>query len=375
MDMTGSATSVSIVAHHGAPELSKGQKTFNSLIKQIEASRASLRAWEQVNTSYQKRYVEEVLPLKQRLSELKRKMVHSLDQAWSQLRLTKPEKRMISTLITGLTEEMLAENDDDTDLKTFYNKHSGSDFDDEMTAELEDMKVMAEVILGIDMGDDDVKSSDDLVQRLAEAFMSERAQAATEAEVREQRKITRKKSPKQRAAEARQQAEQAELSSSIREVHRKLVNALHPDRERDPQERARKTELMQRVNLAYNQKNLLQLLELQLELEHIDQHAINNLSEDRLRHYNKILKEQLGQLKAEISEVEGAFKHRFELDPFIPLSPGTAMRGLAEEIKGLKYNINIMDRDLRVFADVKILKMWLKNIKQSATGWRRDHQF
>jgi len=374
MDMTGSTTSLSIVAQHGDAKLSKGQKTFNSLIKQIEASRATLRTWEQANTSYQKRYVEEVLPLEQRLSELKRTMVHSLDQAWSQSRLTKPEKRTVSTFITRLTEEMLAENDDDADLKAFFNKHSGSDFDDEMTAELDDMKMMAEVIFGVDMGEDDVKSSDDLMQRIAEAFMNERAQASNEAEVREQRKAKRKSS-KQRAAEARQQAEQAELSSSIREVYRKLAIELHPDREPDPEERARKTELMQRVNLAYNQKNLLQLLELQLELEHIDQHAINNLGEDRLKHYNKILKEQLGQLKREIADVEGAFKHRFDLDPFIPLTPSTAMRSLTEDIKGLKYSINLLEKDLRVFADVKILKMWLKNIKQTARASRRQDLF
>ena len=102
MVVTSSATSVSIVTQQGRPKLSKGQKTFNALIKQIESSRELLRSWEQANTSFQKEYVEEFLPLVQRFSELQQQMVRSLDQAWSQTMLTKPEKRLISELVTGL---------------------------------------------------------------------------------------------------------------------------------------------------------------------------------------------------------------------------------------------------------------------------------
>jgi hypothetical protein len=40
-------------------------------------------------------------------------------------------------------------------------------------------------------------------------------------------------------------------TQAVREVFRKLVSELHPDRETDPAEHARDTELMQRVNQAY----------------------------------------------------------------------------------------------------------------------------
>ncbi len=74
----------------------------------------------------------------------------------------------------------------------------------------------------------------------------------------------------------------------------------------DPQERERKTALMQRANQAYQKNNLLQLLELQLELEHIDQSSINSLSEDRLKYD---LKKQLRELGQEILHVEIGFRH------------------------------------------------------------------
>ncbi|MFT4510396.1 hypothetical protein [Caballeronia sp. 15711] len=79
---------------------------------------------------------------------------------------------------------------------------------------------------------------------------------------------------------------------------------MHPDREINPQERERKTALMQMANQAYRKNSLLQSMELQLALEQIDQSVINNIGEDRLKHYNKILKEQVGELDHEILHVE-----------------------------------------------------------------------
>ena len=57
---------------------------------------------------------------------------------------------------------------------------------------------------------------------------------------------------------------------AVREIFRKLASALHPDRETDPGERARKTALMQRANVAYAANDLLGLLELQFEVDQID---------------------------------------------------------------------------------------------------------
>jgi hypothetical protein len=362
------ATSVSIVAQDDKPGLSKGQKTFNQLIRKIEQQRALLREWEQLKIAFQKRYVEEFLPLDQRFSELQREMVEALDLAWSRRDLTRPEKRFVSALIKDLIGSMLQDSDDD-DLKAIYNRYSRSDFDTEKAAELDEMKLMAEVLFDVRL-DDDIKSPDELVQRVAETIIGEQSEEASRAASRQEaRAVKRRKSPKQLAAEARLQAQQAELSQSIREVYRRLVVALHPDREPDPEERARKTSLMQRVNVAYNQKNLLQLLELQLELEHIDQRDINNIGEDRLKHYNKILKEQLRELNQEIEEVQSSFLYSLNIDPFRPIAPKAVLRELGAEISELRRSIQELKQDLRVFADVKILKQWLKQAKQRRGVW------
>jgi flagellar biosynthesis GTPase FlhF len=364
--------SVGIAPDHHKATLSKGQKAFNTLIRQIEKRRARLSAWEAVTPVFQKKYVDELLPLERVSTDLQVKMVYRLDDAGDQNGLTKAEQRMISELIAGLAGDLIEESDD-AQLKAVYNRHSQSDYDSEAAAELEDMKSVLEAMLGVELGDDlDTNSPEEVLQR-AHARMEElQAQETAENQAREERRAKRKKSAKQLAAQARQEAEQAQLSQSIREVYRKLASALHPDREPDPQERERKTALMQRANRAYGKNNLLQLLELQLELEHIDQSAINDISEDRLKHYNSILKEQLGELDQEILHVEARFRYSYGIPPFIELSPDTVVRNLAGDIAELQQSIRDLEKDLLVFEDLKKFKSWLKGIKRRQAVHRFD---
>jgi len=364
--------SISIASDHNQSNLSKGQKAFNTLIKQIEKRRARLSAWEAAMPAFHRKYVSQFAPLEQTSIDLRTKLVHRLDQAYAQKDLTKSERRTIADLISDLAGELVAQSDD-PELKSIYNRYSESDFDSEAAAELDDMKTALEAMLGVELGDDvDMSSPEDVLQRAHAQMEKLQAQDALENQAREARRAKRKKTPRQLAAEAREQVEQAELSLSIREVYRKLASALHPDRETDPQERERKTTLMQRANQAYSKNSLLQLLELQLELEHIDQSVINNIGEDRLKHYNKILKEQLGELDHEILHVENGFKHSYGIPPFIEVSPGTVMRNLAADIFSLQESLHALEHDLLVFDDVKQLKGWLKSVKRSLAAPRLD---
>jgi len=356
--------SVSIAPDHNKASLSKGQKAFNVLIRQIEKRRDRLGAWETVKPVFQKKYLDEFLPVERNCTDLQVALVHRLEQAWDLKGLTKTERRTISMLITDLAGNLIDEQDD-ARLKAIYNKHSQSDYDSEAAAELDDMKLMLEMMLGAELGDKiDISSPEDLLQHAQAKMEEQRAQDAAENQVKEERRAKRKKSVKQLAAEQRREAEQMQLSQSIREVYRKLASALHPDREPDPYERQRKTELMQRVNQAYGKNNLLQLLELQLELEHIDQHAIDTIGEDRLKHYNTILKEQLGELDQEILHIEMGFKQAYGIAPFVDISPDTVIRTLANDIAGIRQSVRDLEEDLRVFEDLKILKIWLKSFKR-----------
>ncbi|QIE23521.1 hypothetical protein SBC1_14060 [Caballeronia sp. SBC1] len=361
-----SVKSLGIAVDHDKPNLSKGQKAFNALIKQIEKRRARLSAWEAVIPPFHQKFTGEYALLERTLTDLQIRLAHRLDQACDQKGLTKAERRTASGLVAEMASDLFAQRDD-PELKALYNKHSGSDYDRETASELEEMKWALEDMLGVELGDDLDMSSPEAVYERVQAEMEQRqAQDFAESQAREEQRAKRKKTPKQIAAEARVEAEQAQLSLSIREVYRKLASALHPDREADPLERDRKTSLMQRVNQAYGNNNLLQLLELQLELEHIDQHAINNISEDRLKHYNTILKEQIGELDQEIMHVEAEFKHRYGIAPFAIVSPGSIERNLISDIASVRKSIRALERDLLAFEDIKQLKLWLRRLEREA---------
>ncbi|RQR66921.1 molecular chaperone DnaJ [Burkholderia sp. Bp9126] len=363
---------VSIASGSGKTVLSKGQKAFNALIKQIEKRRKRLSAWEHVMPAFQKRYVDELLPLERAWTDLRTTMAFRLDEASSRKGLTKAEQRTISTLIASLAGDLLDGNAD-AQLKAIYNRHGGTDYDVEMAAEFATMKAELEAMLGVELDDDlDMRAHDEVLQHVRAKLEQQQAREEANKRAREARRAERQKSAKQLAKESQQQAEQVELSQSIRDVYRKLASALHPDREPDPLERERKTALMQRVNQAYDKNDLLKLLELQLELEHIDQHAINQISEDRLKHYNKILKEQVAELDQEIRHVESHLRFAYGLSPYVEVSPDTVLLNLAREIVGREQDIRNLKEEMPLFDDVGSLKRWLKDLKRQQSAFATD---
>lgn len=348
--------------------LSKGQKTFNSQIQQIEKLRARLAAWDTAIKAYQEKYTRELVPLFTAATDLQVKLVHSLDRATEQKDLTRSERRMLRELIADLAAEVLAQRDD-VELKEIYNRHSRSDYDSEEAAQVQGMKNILEGVFGLDLGDDGgFDSPEEIMRRMQAQLREKQALYQAELQAREERRAKRKKSARQLEKEERAKADATQINQSLREIYRKLASALHPDREPDPQERLRKTELMQRINHAYDKQNLLQLLELQLELEHIDRNAIGKLDEERLRHYNAILKKQIAELKHELMRVETAFRAQFGLAPFISLKPETIVRDLSHDIMRVKQDNREMERDLVDLATTKGIKAWLKKMRRQSAG-------
>jgi hypothetical protein len=343
--------------------LSKGQKTFNSQIQQIEKLRARLAAWDAATTAYQQKYTRELVPLMATGAELQVKLVHTLDRAAAQKELTRTERRKLTELLVDLAGELLMERDD-AELKAIYNKHSQSDYDSEEAAELQDMKDMFEGMFGVDLGDDEIDSPDEFMRRAQAQLHEKQTNYHAEQQVRDEQRVKRKKSAKQLEKEERAEADARQINLSIRDIYRKLASALHPDRETDPQERIRKTELMQRINQAYDKQNLLQLLELQIELEHIDRNAIGQLDEERLRHYNAVLKRQTTELKHELMRVESAFCAQFDISPFADVRPETIVRDLDHDIVLVQQENREMERDLLALKEPKGVKAWLKKLRR-----------
>ncbi|MEB0216973.1 MULTISPECIES: molecular chaperone DnaJ [unclassified Undibacterium] len=343
--------------------LTKSQKLFNKLIKKIDSERKHLLEWQTMIPLLQQKFAKELQPHLHTLDALRIRLVKLFDQSHSSKGYTKKEKEKLSDIVSTVAVDLVA-NHDDEDLKKIYNKHSGADFDAESLEQEMAMKAAMEDLLGIDLGEDfDARSPEEMMAHLHEKMQEKITQQEQLEQAQSERQSKRKKSAKTLAKEAQQQEESQNISQSIREVYRKLASALHPDRELDSLERARKTALMQRVNVAYDAKDLLKLLELQLEVEQIDQASINSMSEQRLKYYNKILSEQSNELQQEVMALKYTLSMHIGLSPEMLRSPNTVLQLMDCDIEQAKRDISGLENDLVLFAESKAVKDFLKTYR------------
>ena len=118
------------------------------------------------------------------------------------------------------------------------------------------------------------------------------------------------------------------------------------------------------MNQAYAANDLLTLLELQLQIEQIDAGHIANASAERLKHYNKVLGEQLAQLRVEVESVEVGFCIDFGVEPGRGMNPRNLGQLLEQTGHQLRAELSQQQRDMRMLADPAATKRWLKRQRQ-----------
>jgi len=329
--------------------LSPLQKRFNTLLRKIEQARVTLAAWHENIAAYRQAHAQVLKPLQAELLSGQRQWVLALDVE----------------MLCEAAGELLEARGEDEQLKALFDKHAEVDFDTEQREKMKAMKGLAEAMTGLDLGDEEGLENDAaLFERLEQSLQE---QVAAEQAQRDAKAARRRKS----AAQQRREAEAEQATQSVREVYRKLASALHPDREPDERQREAKTALMQRVNQAYEANDLLALLELQLQIEQIDASHIANASEQRLKHYNKVLGDQLAELKLELEHVEVEFCMEFGLEPGWGFNPHKLGQVLEQTSRQWRAELNGQQRDLRMLSDVAATKRWLKRQRQQ----RREAEF
>ncbi|HUM98922.1 MAG: hypothetical protein B7X12_06925 [Halothiobacillus sp. 20-53-49] len=371
------------IAFEESAALSPAQQAFNKLIAQIETQREKLSAWDGAHRDFQQKYQREFMPLINQHQAIKIQMIYRLDEAFDKKGLSKAERSQLVDLIIYLAEPILAERVDEplADLVDKYQAEMEQTYADQNQITLDSdeteqwyLKTLLAEMTGTDLADyEDNHSPEELMRLIQEHLAASDAAVEAQMEARRAaqaaRQSKRKKTAKQMEKEARLQAEAQAVKQSIREVYRKLASALHPDREPDPIERARKTDLMQRANQAYEHNNLYQLLEMQIELARVDQSALGQLSDERLQRFIITLKAELKSLTSEVQQAAFNFHHTYGIDPAERLTPTTALRFLAREVLAAKRQALSLEQDLAGLHDVKAVKSWLRAMQGLLNPW------
>ena len=357
---------VHVVKSQQQAPASRAHTQFNNLIKKIDKQKKQLADWIATESLYRNKVAQDYVPQHTRVAHLKAELAQLFDRAHDDSRFKKRDREKLSHLILSLASSVLDELDHE-DMRALYDKYNDVDFETEQReaddAEVEFLRAMMDS-LGVELGDDvDLTDPESMTEALQQKIREEQASRSAFEEAKNANRKPKKKSAKQLEKEARQEAEEQNISKSIQAIYRKLVTELHPDRETDPDERARKTELMQAVNVAYEKRDLLQLLELQITLEQISPEHICAITEDRIKHYNKILREQSAELQQELSLIQNQLRSHFQLPYYAPLTPKDIINRLNGDIVELKQVAQSIDHDLKRLADFDVMKQWVKNYK------------
>lgn len=335
------------------PRLTLEQERFNFLIGQIEKMRKTQADVEAVMLQFRTDRSRTLQPLRASLSTACRQSVFALDGLLEQPGWSRAERSTLREILCGTAGALLDANDD-AELKALFDKHSSIDFDAAKQSELQRLRAEVAEHTGFDLGDDEnIRSEEDLIQRMYEEMAAREAAAE---EMRSTHAERRRKSAIQKRVE-----DGARLAKeSLREIYRKLASAVHPDREPDPQRREEKNALMQTINQAYAANDLLTLFETQMRLEKTAASQLGNLGAQRLRQYNKLLAEQLATLGAKVKDLEAGFCMDNDLQPRSGLNPQKLGMLIRQQARQVRAEIAQQQRFLEVLASKTAVKRWLK---------------
>ena len=281
-------------------------KNVGKLLAQVESLREAFAREKQRLDAALIFHAAHVRPRQERLTALRTEVVRVLGRCLDDRRLGKADGRMLRTILIEQLDEILAHTAvPDSDVKALFARLHDVGFDDVVQAELDEAQSsMAEVFdaLGLDMEVPELRPdmSDEEVAAIA-AQMADRMRRLAETHAGEAPAGRQTKRELRAAARAQRFEEMRRISLGA--VCKRLVKTLHPDLERDPSSRERKSAVMQEVTTAYSSGDLHTLL--RLELEWIDGEGTGAAprADETLDAYAALLRQQAAQLRADCMEL------------------------------------------------------------------------
>ncbi len=341
----------------GSGPISPAQRRFNQLLSQTETLAKKIENARKLADAHRQVAAKTLAPLEKKRNGLMRDMALWLDERLKRKGLTTRQKTMARELLRHLAAALASTGDEA--MHALYAAHSDTTLAEDEKADAADLKTVIEAMLGKKIGDDDTpfESLDDLM-RASMAKMQEASAGEDATHASAQSK--HKKTAAQLKAEAKATAQLEDATGALRTIYRQLVSALHPDRETDPHEQVRKTALMKEANTAYEKRDLLALLQLQLRAELLDTSQMASMAKEKLAALTTLLKNRVAVLNQELFAIERQMIGEFNLPMFSTVSAVSLRRHLIESELNLHEEISVMQQDLAMVQDDAHFKRWLR---------------
>jgi hypothetical protein len=280
----------------GNTPLSKEQQNFNRIVKRIEKLQKQILnetdKLEQLNNLYN----VEVYPNVLELGRLKIQLCHLLHKKRQEIKLSAIQNNKLDDLLLDFLDDAFSVVEPDDETKELYSKYSNSSYAEELSnqeqAMKEDFRDMLYNRFGLRL-DPSLFSDNPDFGKIEEELKKQWAQ-------KESGKKARSKTKKQLAKEELEKQKATLKNKSIRSIYVALAKILHPDTEQDEVLRMEKEEMMKVVTVAYENKNLMQLLQLETLWMRKHDENINSLDASTLNAYIHLLIDQANELEAEL---------------------------------------------------------------------------
>ena len=331
------------------------------MLTRLKAQRKEIARWQAFKQVYHDRLSGEYQPLARRLRDRRIDTAKLLDHALERKALKKRERDKVWETLRGLLLTLL-EDQEEAELVELHDKYADVSFAEQRRLRMKAMRSAASRDFGVDV---DAyaggESPDELRDWITDQVRAAAAEPEVAAEVQERGGREGGMGAKAAAREEREERVIEGGARSMREVFRKLVSELHPDRETDPAEHARKTDLMQKVNKAYKTGDLFTLLEMQRSRGGPGDAPHAGLPEERFKHYNHVLEAQSQRLREDLSTLMAPFEIVVGDAVSRKITPDDVKRALETDIVDLKGVLRTVELDLAQFQDILQLKPALKN--------------
>jgi hypothetical protein len=311
--------SVRLTGGKPAKQLSRPQKKFGQLLKQVEKLRARQQRITSIWERFLAAYFDRLHPEEQRQHDLRKDVVRQLATHLQNPGKLGPRQRdALAELIEDQLNVVLNHEPELTDpellalLEHFKKRDAdaraedGDDEDDD--GEIDGLPpFVSEMIrdLGLDPAGFRSGMSPDEIEQEIERQLLEGIGIDPEDFNSEPTSRSRKPKSKAKTADPRVQAEKVEEARkrTLSVIYKQLAKVLHPDLESDPAKREQKHHLMQELTAAYKAGDLHTLLRLELSWIHREEDDLDRLTAEKIKVYIELLDKQVADLRQEIAAI------------------------------------------------------------------------
>jgi len=353
----GAASALRVIAQSNA--MSPEMKAFNRALVRIDKIKAQMAEMEATCQAHQQAKQAELQPLLAQETQLIREMVLFLDGHLELKSLSKTQRKTATTLLLTLAASLASHGD--AEMAELHDRRSPQTLDDiekeSAKAAAMSFQDMMEHVLG--ERTPDLEGVDDPEEMMRASLRHIEKLQEEDRLRREAASAARKAKRKPSAAQEQAQAAQEHADVTLKTIFRQIASRLHPDREPDEQERLRKTALMSEANAAYDRKDLVALMNIQLQAEMVDRDHASRLSAERLAALTLLLKQQAAELERERQMAQQRWMHQLNVPFGLSLQPAMLRSWLNQTLSEYNERLTHWREDLAQVQEETGFRAWL----------------